>query len=191
MEVFYEALNEAARKFFVYQLNPEVYALHKTQITSLKLYPYGRTQSNEEHLSCPFGAAQCSGNKIQACFIKAESPKQNDPAKEAIILAFVHCFFKNRFSEKESEVIGEKCMPEGIEGLTWKKIQTCLLEDETVNDEYLEVTKKVENEIKTDGLVVRIDGHVNATHKSQLIKEICSILDVSLVYFCGFHEILC
>ena len=119
----------------------------------------------------------------QACVIKAETPAQNPPGADTPINAgpstsFVNCFFKNRYAEEDLHILGERCLPAGVE-TDWAAIRECLVEDNAVNDYFGKVTAdNVANDIKADGLVVRINNAVNINAKTNLVGEICKAIPV-------------
>ena len=85
---------------------------------------------------------------------------------------------KNRYAEEDLMKLGETCDPTGVEA-DWSGIALCVKSDTTVTDYFGTFTNaEVPNDIKTDGLVVRIDGTVIDNAKTNLAGEICKALKV-------------
>jgi len=63
VEIFYETLNDAIRKFFVEQYRLVSENLLKQ--VDLRLYPYGKTKKiGTNEYECPYGSFQCEANKV-------------------------------------------------------------------------------------------------------------------------------
>lgn len=68
VEIFYETLNDAVRRFFVEQFKLATDNLNDD--IELKLLPYGNTTQDptSKEYSCPFGENQCLANKFHVRF---------------------------------------------------------------------------------------------------------------------------
>ena len=95
----------------------------------------------------------------------------------SLVLGFVHCFFANRRSVADVDVLGEKCIPPGL-ATDWAHVHSCVTEDVTSLDHFEELTAVVHDAIKEDGLVVRIGESVHANAKNNLIDEFCTYFTV-------------
>lgn len=186
VEIYYETLNDAARQFFVYQLTPQFFAEHHDRLT-LAVIPYGNTTASQDRYVCPFGNQQCQTNKMHACFLRTEvEPNPTGVIEDKYasnVVNFMHCFFKNRRAEKNIDTLGERCMPEGHEP-DWPTIRTCLFEDDSIMDRFAALTEEVGDDIKDDGLAVRIgEGNITDNNKVNFTREICTRLAVSVILF--------
>ena len=93
--------------------------------------------------------------------------------------SFVGCFFKNRYSDGEVMSLAERCLP-ADGNADWAEIHSCATEPEdTVTSLFEKVTTPVADDLKADGLVVRIKGTADPNAKTNLLDAVCKAIPVN------------